>query len=228
MAITFNSKELPNAQNEYVCWIDIMGTRNIMMESLDIASNFIFKFHAAVQESKDPSVKLYPLMDGVYVVTKEKEALKKVITKIFKTVRTIFIDTKELHHKFLIKGTISYGPIIHGEEVSHSACPGLAGDEVYRKSILMGIPMIQAYLNEKLAPPFGIFIHESARTFSEPGTSRLSGKYFSWLSNKREKNTLLTAIKEYFAYTEKFSISKGLEKEKSRFYAAHAEEYFSL
>jgi hypothetical protein len=37
-----------------------------------------------------------------------------------------------------------------------------------RQALLIGMPMIHAYQTERQAPPFGIFVHESARSFA-PG-----------------------------------------------------------
>lgn len=227
MAIIFDSRKLPEAQNEYVCWIDIMGTRNIMMDSIETASNFIFKFHTAVMECKNPEAKYYPLMDGVFITTKSKTTIESIVSTIFQKIATEFIDETKNKHRFLIKGTISYGPIIHGEEVSKDACEGLSKEDEYRKSILMGIPMIQAYLAEKNAPPFGIFIHESARTFHEPKRKRLSGKYYHWTKDVELRKKLLSSINNYFSWTEKYSVSVNLEKSKSQYYKAVAEEYFN-
>lgn len=36
------------SSKEYVCWIDIMGTKNTMSESFQKAANFILKFHSCV------------------------------------------------------------------------------------------------------------------------------------------------------------------------------------
>jgi hypothetical protein len=227
MPIKFNSKELPDTQNEYVCWIDIMGTKNIMTDSLQTASNFIFKFHTAVMECKNPDARYYPLMDGVFITTKSKTTMESIVSTVFQKIAVEFISETKNKHRFLIKGTISYGPIIHGEDVSKDACEGLAREDEYRKSILMGIPMIQAYLVERNAPPFGIFIHESARTFHEPKRTRLSGKYYHWTKDKDLRRNLLSSINDYFSWTENYSVSLNLEKSKSQYYKVVAEEYFN-
>lgn len=55
------------------------------------------------------------------------------------------------------------------------------------------MPMIQAYTSEPLAPPFGMYIHESAR---QPKI--LQGRYYVWSSNAKEKEKLRNKIHQYF------------------------------
>lgn len=55
---------------EYVCWIDVMGSRSIMLRSASIAANFVMKLHVAALHAKEavayPDLELYPMIDGVY------------------------------------------------------------------------------------------------------------------------------------------------------------------
>ncbi len=41
----------PETQNEYVCWIDIMGTKSKMEHSVNTCGIFMLKFHAAILEA---------------------------------------------------------------------------------------------------------------------------------------------------------------------------------
>lgn len=45
--IFFDEGRIPRPTNIYVCWIDVMGSRSIMLRSLGIASNFIMRLHVA-------------------------------------------------------------------------------------------------------------------------------------------------------------------------------------
>ncbi|WP_339815219.1 hypothetical protein [uncultured Imperialibacter sp.] len=223
----FNSSKLPEPKNEYVAWIDIMGTKNIMSDSLNISANFIFKFHSAIQASKDADAKYYPLMDGVFITTDKLSVLKRVIAETFTKLAELFSAEQNNRHRFLIKGSISFGPIIHGENVPADACSDLEKDLNYKKAILMGTPMIQAYSIEKLAPPFGVYIHESARTFAEKGKARFSGKFYQWSNTTFNRSAFLKEIENYFQWTKKYSNAVGLEKAKSDYYLELAQEYFN-
>ena len=68
----FNDEKFPNAQKEYVLWIDIMGTKNFMSTSLRTSSLFICKLHMAILEAKTENMHIYPVMDGVYITTKNQ------------------------------------------------------------------------------------------------------------------------------------------------------------
>ena len=58
-----------------VCWLDIMGTKTKMENSVKTCSIFIFKLHTAVLEAieKGCDIQTYPVMDGVYFTSKRKK-----------------------------------------------------------------------------------------------------------------------------------------------------------
>ena len=69
---------------EYVCWIDIMGTKNTMSESFQKAANYILKFHSSVIDivKDEEGVSYYPLMDGIFITTPNNATIRKIIDKI--------------------------------------------------------------------------------------------------------------------------------------------------
>ena len=208
-----NDKAIHDAKNEYVCWIDIMGTKTKMENSVRTCSIFIFKFHAAIleamQDIKNGKVKIYPVMDGAYLTSERFEDLKKVLVHIFSSLADIFIDEKTFYLKFLIKASIAYGPIIHGCDVDDNINGDIASNKNYRNSLLLGLPMIQAYMGEQKAPPFGVYIHESARAFCPQGERPLSYKWWKWYHPvyNAKKETLRTSVDEYFKKCGNRSIS---------------------
>lgn len=42
---------IPQARNEYVCWIDIMGTKSKMENSVNTCAIFMLKFHASILDA---------------------------------------------------------------------------------------------------------------------------------------------------------------------------------
>jgi len=114
----FDERYLPDEVNEYVCWMDIMGTKNKMDNSVRTCANFIFKFHSAIIKGKNGmNIVSYPVMDGVYLTSKIKQDILTVISKVFILLARDFIDEPKNKYRFLIKGALSYGPIIHGVTV---------------------------------------------------------------------------------------------------------------
>ena len=59
----------------YVAWIDVMGTESIMLRSMMTVITFIGRLHVAALESctNPEAVRLYPAMDGIYVVSTRQE-----------------------------------------------------------------------------------------------------------------------------------------------------------
>ena len=82
---TVNARKLSFKNNEYVCWIDIMGTRNIMSESVSKAANSIFKLHSCVMDciDEDGDATFYPLMDGVFITSPNYGKIFLIIDKLF-------------------------------------------------------------------------------------------------------------------------------------------------
>lgn len=215
-----NAKELKPTL-EYVCWIDIMGTKNIMSTSLAIAANFILKFHASINKIKEgKEVKCYPLMDGVFITSKELEPLKKVINNIYTNIANIFIDEKKFEHKFVIRGALAYGEIINGYDISEKACRIINKNINYRDSLLLGIPMIQAFGTESFAPPFGMYIHESARKYDG-----LQGCHYKW-QGEIEISKLKDNISNYFTECQKRIHYLDMKEDKLKLYKELVEEYF--
>ncbi len=228
-----NDKAIHNAKNEYVCWIDIMGTKTKMENSVRTCSIFIFKFHAAILEAmkniKDDSVKIYPVMDGAYLTSTTFEDLKKVLITVFQDLADEFIKEKKFFCKFLIKASIAYGPIIHGCDVDDNINDDIALNKNYKNSLLLGLPMIQAYMGEPKAPPFGVFIHESARAFCPQGEKPLTYKWWQWYypAYNEKKDELQKSIDEYFKNCRNRSISIDYSLDRIDEHRKAAEEYFS-
>lgn len=229
-----NDAAIPNAKNEYICWLDIMGTKEKMGNSVRTCAIFILKLHTAVLESVDKGydINVYPVMDGVYITSLVKEDMEKTLFHIFSSLGKMFYTEEDINHKFLVKASVAFGPIIHGKDINNSINDQFAGNQEYKKSLLLGLPMIQAYEGEKEAAPFGVFIHESARAFYPDGGTPFIFKWWKWFKtgkhgwNKGDTVKLKKNIKDYFTECEKKSISLNYPIERIEMHKSTAEEYF--
>ena len=228
----FDNQALPSSPSEsYVAWFDIMGIRSSMLRSLPITSNFIFKLHVATLEEKPADVRLYPVMDGVYIAASEKEELRSFLRSVFVRLAVLFTSTTENRHRFLAKCAVAYGPIIHGADIDAHASPIFAentANTTYKDSILLGMPMVFALQTESLAPPFGVAIHDSARDFFEPSERKWSHVWWPWFpfSTCQEAKSLRSALKEYFDWCEKRAGAIDYEPTRIMAHRAQAEQYF--
>ena len=88
--------------------------------------------------------------------------------------------------------------------------------------------MIQAYRVESSAPPFGGFIHESARAFAASNEVPFSGRWWRWW--KDEDDPLIAemrvALPQYFAWAESHAQEFDYPKTKIGEHRALAYEYF--
>lgn len=228
-----DANAIPPASNEYVCWLDIMGTKNKMENSVMTCAIFIFKLHSAVLEAieKGCQIKTYPVMDGVYFTSEHKKDMEKALSYIFRSLGTLFIEEELFKHQFLVKASVAYGPIIHGSNIDEKINRQLKNAKEYKESLLLGFPMIQAYSGESKAPPFGVYVHESAKTFCPEGESPFMFKWRKWFVpqtadwNNEKTQKLKDKIAEYFSTCKKQSILLdypvdriGLHEETARMY----------
>lgn len=211
------------SSTEYVCWLDIMGTRSTMSESFEKAANFLLRFHSCVISAVKDEEKLhyYPVMDGVYIASPQKEALAKALKSILNNLSDIFIEEEHINHRFVIRGAIARGDIAHGCNITSEICDIVASAGDYKNTVMMGLPMIQAYTSEHLAPPFGIYIHESARV-----PNALQGRFFAWC--KSDKRLMLKQkINEYFDWCSTYFNYLEMDKIKIEHYRQMNKEHLT-
>ncbi len=219
-----NTSKLKTEQ-EYVCWIDTMGTKNTMSESFEKAANFMIRFHSYVIESiqalsKENRISYYPIMDGIYLTSPTWEEMRKVIDGVYKRGSEVFINESIVAHRFIIRGAIAFGTVAHGESITEDVCPTI--NDRYKKTFLMGMPMIQAFTSESLAPPYGMFIHESARQ-----VKILQGRYYQWNHDNKLRKELHDKIKKYFLWCNSFRFYLGMDENKILQYIQLNEEHLN-
>ncbi len=203
-----NADELPQPKHHYVVWLDVMGVRAIMSRSLPTSANFIFKFHAAALDAKAPGVDLFPVMDGLYAVAAEQDPLKGFLRAVLERLAQTFIGEKEDKFRFVVRGGLAFGPIIRGGDVTKAAAPSVAGASDYAKTLLLGMPVIQAHTCEEQAPPFGVFVTESARAFAPAGASPFAEVWWRWFEPAQHKLavTLRASLESYYKYCESHAL----------------------
>lgn len=232
-----NTAELKNSvTKEYVFLIDIMGTKNCMMESFERSANFILRLHSCVidvvrrlctDSRNHGKIRYYPIMDGIYLTSPDLSLMTEAVRKVFTNLAYVMTKQKNPMHQFLVRGVIAYGDICHGHNVSDKVCSGLAGMYSYKNNLLMGLPMIQAYSSESSAAPFGVFIHESARL-----VNGLQGSKFRWWSRKDTSAdglipALASSINSYFDWCQDNYLSINMDLTKISRYRNLVSQYFS-
>ena len=154
------------SHKEYVACVDIMGTRTHMKAGVDEAANFIFKLHAAIisawREKNYGGVFVYPVMDGAYIATKSKGDMINILLRIYRELAQLFINEPNSLHRYMIRGSVAYGNVIHGHNIPYEASKAFESYLGYKDQIMLGSAMILAYDGESKAAPFGIHIDDSA------------------------------------------------------------------
>lgn len=237
--VYFDASRLPTLVDHYVCWVDVMGSANSMARSLPTAANFICKLHCAglqayqdvVQEAveHETTLRLYPVIDGIYVTARRKAHLMPFLSKTLRPLAETFLQEHTQVHRFLVRGAIAYGPVVHGHDLEPEASRVLDGAQEYRDSILMGLPMAQAYLAEPTAPPYGIAVHESARAFAPEGETPFQFLWWDWYRQSQpplDGQEFLEQLRAYFAWFEEHTHTTGYDVERIKYHRELAKEYF--
>jgi hypothetical protein len=230
MPLFFNAAQLPQAGAEYVAWLDVMGTQSSMSRSLNATANFIFKLHAAALQAPKTGMQLYPVMDGVYAASATQSAMLDFLRIVLAQVAEEFNQTTQPLHRFIVRGGLAFGPVIHGNSIPQLASPVLAENAAYRGSVLLGMPMVQAHLSEATAPPFGIAVHESARVFALPGQSPIHTVWWKWANtaNQATWTALQTELPAHLKWCSERSMWLNYPADRITVHRQMVEQYFSL
>lgn len=208
--VFFNIDKLrhPKGSNEYVCWIDMMGTKNAYSLSQYTASIFMAKFHVAILEAtksfSEKGIHRYPVMDGVYITANDFNTMFAVLQAILESLANTFVQSNDPTKQFLVKGGLAFGTIWHGDEITGEASRIFEltqENKDYKEKILLGNPLAVANTVEKLAPPFGIYLDKSV-SLSIGSPSQLYGKWLLWNMDRINggKDTFVEQVKKYFTY----------------------------
>jgi len=185
--------------DRYVAWIDLLGTKSSMLTSHARTVNFVMRIHLACLATTRPNgLSIHPMNDGVFIVSESGQAVLDFVKKIMGSLSDLFCNEPKPELRFMARGAIAYGPVSIGSADLAAGSNLLAGHATYVDSIVLGMPLAQSYESEKRAPPFGIYVHESARVFGDKSTPRV---FYRWLgANKTKSSAILAALKAHFAW----------------------------
>lgn len=230
----FDERHMSPPTNGYVCWIDVMGSQDIMLRSLRIASNFLMKLHiAAIRASTQyHSVELFPIIDGIYVFSTSQSHVLNFLKKVYTALAATFIREENPFHRFLIRGGLAYGPVIKGEGTLGCANE-LRDNPNHARRIILGPALTQAYHTEKLAAPFGVALHESARSFAPPQGVVMFTTYWQWWKlhtqpiDRELVTELLASLTAHYEWCSKHTVALSYQKDAIDRHKLLALEYFS-
>ncbi|CCY17245.1 putative uncharacterized protein [Eubacterium sp. CAG:786] len=162
----FDAKKLPKPKDEYVCFMDIMGIQSKMAHSISQSANYVFKLHSIILEAWRKStynhISIYPIMDGAYITSSNKEEMQNLLTYIFRALVKSLLEESDFKFWFWIRASLAYGKTIHGRNIPYDASYEFSTRVGYKEQLLFGESMILAYMGEKNAAPMGVFVDDSA------------------------------------------------------------------
>ncbi len=227
----FFDSQTVETSNEYVAWIDALGTKSALMVSHARATNFVMKVHAATLDAKPGSeLALFPMNDGVFVKSKNWNDLHKFLIRLFRILAVTFSKEENHRHQFLVRGAVAFGSLSVGTQLTGKN-KSLIKNEEYIKGVILGMPLAQAVEAERNAPPFGIIIHESARAFAPAGEKPLCFVLWRWWNEHKPDdvvNKLKLELTEYFKWAERNSTELQYPADSRQKHFASIQEYFNI
>lgn len=231
----FQHNYLPEPTPHYVVWLDVMGLQGAMRRSLPMSTNFVMKLHIACQRSiknHDKKLELFPVIDGVYITSPTLGPVRHFLKEVMSCIALTFIFEDDQKFRFMVRGAIAYGPISKGSALQ-TTNNVFNLDPSYAKHIVLGPALSQAYEDEHRAPPFGLYISESARMFAPADTQPLQGVHLNWWNagNDAKDNELLRHLKlsihEWFDWAAKHPSSLMYDISSMKEHRTLFDEYFS-
>ncbi len=243
--LRFNASKLEPAGNEYVAWIDLMGSGHIMSVSVAKSANFLARLHMAVDvavTNAPAPVLINPINDGVFVTSSSKPAIMSVVREVMYVLATHFISTGPPQDKCLVRGAIAFGPVYHGKALASGLSKTKQALHLPTfERVQFGPPIIQAYQAESHAPPYGVAVHDSARSFSAAGNLPFRQTHWLWWPTLQElpnpsgvvslpdlAHCLAIDLKTHFEWMQRTAIFHGLPSDKVDQWAAKVRQYFSV
>ena len=227
--------KIPQPQGEYVLWCDGMGTSRELNRSMNRAAGFVLGLHRAfaVARTEVPSIRCYPVMDGLYITTGCRDDLRLAIRVAFVQFARDFIGGHGTQNMFMMRGGLAYGPVLHGEDIPDEAFDDVEPIRNTKKSILLSPAMVLAYHAESKAPPFGIYVDDSAKTFPQlmvpEDTGFISNLYQWWREDEDTASVARSLYEQIVFYLDKsrvHSVGMGYGIDRIEAHGQLAKEYF--
>lgn len=230
--IRFVSKDIA-PDNRYVAWIDIMGAAAAMSRSLAEAASKIGKFNAAVLMAHKASackgdVSFHTMTDGAYLVAKSAQSLRSVLAGALSNIARVFLSASR-SNRFVVRCVVAYGEVVTSEIMDERLRVNSeleSVDKAILRNVMLGGPFAIAYGKEGCAPPFGVYVDQSAVRAGFAGKS-----IWHWWKEDEETvgefiRLFKMSLEQHFAYIEEHYYDHMLPASKIAEYRAKIRSYF--
>ena len=237
----FDASKLPESHDEYVAFVDIMGTRAHMLSSVSQTANFIFKLHRSLfgMACEHSALDIYPVMDGAYVTCPSGAAMEAALKELFFSLAKLYIGEDHPAHRFIPRAGLSYGQIIKGADIPADAwgpddnASRAAKLADYQAKLLLGKAMIEAYAAESEACPFGVHVNENAHGRKGEDEREIFFSNWRWYESKAStyetnpRDQLAPLLLAYFDPASADQMASGDRLDKNLEHYLLVRKYFS-
>ena len=165
-------------------------------------------------------------MDGVYITSRLVTEMRNLLTYIYRAHTIYLCDTENFKHWFMIRGAISYGSVIHGKDVPYNASTEFATRIGYKEQLLIGMPMIEAYIHERDAAPMGLYSHDSCNEYIPA-----QWKWYANLDVKMDFDTIYkfkNRAVAYYNWIDENISDEEYARDRRKFHMGLLKQYFEI
>lgn len=234
----FDAKKLPRSVDGYAVWIDLMGMQSMAANlTIQYLANYVGRLQTAARnaykksmtlKSSDSLGRIFYVMDGVSFITEDQERLETFVSEMMKALYGHFQNEADMSRKFLIRGAISFGRIVSASKISSEVSRDLSAQisDGY-PGIVLGLPLVRAFVSERNAGPFGIYIDDLAREFAPWEARPLVTSRYEWWGSEPDRENIRKHVLEYLEWAEKNSFLLGYPAENIRHHVESSKAFFA-
>ncbi len=136
-------------------------------------------------------------------------------------------------NKFMMRAGLAYGPVLHGRDIPEEAFADPEQIRDTKSSVLLSPAMVLAYRAESKAPPFGIYVDDSAKTFpqlTKPEDAGFISNLYQWWRDDENATAVASRLHEqivfYLSKSKVHSVGTGYTIDRIKAHGQLVDEYF--
>jgi len=185
-------------------------------------------------------------MDGIYITSPTREDMQNVLKSAFCELAREFINKPGVKNMHMMRAGLAFGPTLHGADIKDEAFYGtyrgyITTREMFENSsiddvrhhVLLSPAMVVAYEAERHAPPFGVYVDDSAKTYPqlvENSGGGFKSSLYQWWGGDEAARQIAAKLYEqivfYLNTSETHSVGLQYPREIIERHRVLAKEYF--
>lgn len=164
----------------------------------------------------------------MYACSVDRGALRVFLRGVFRDLAHEFINQPRDEFRFIARGAVAKGKIYRGSGLEDDASWVLRDHPQYRDALFVGKAMGRANAAERDAPPFGVFLHDTAQDVGDTGEPFPFDYWWRWFTDEDSElvGGLRKAMNSYYDWCARAAGNIHYSVSRSRYHRGQASLYF--